>query len=313
MPDAAPVIEVRDLQKTFRLGLRRRKVEALRGVTFTVRRGEIFGFLGPNGAGKTTTIKTIVGLLRPDGGACSLLGRPAGDIDARRHVGYLPESPYFYDHLLPDEFMDLCGRLRGLPASTRKSRGAELLELVGLGAARDRPLRKFSKGMLQRIGLAQSLVGDPDVLVLDEPMTGLDPVGRKEVRDLILDLHRRGKTIFFSSHILTDVEALCDHVAIISAGKVVDEGTLESLLEQGGLLVDIDLHRVSDELRAELAGRAAEVVDDGGGACRVSIADPSRVDETLRLALDRGASVRAVVPRRETLENLFLRRALKKL
>jgi ABC-2 type transport system ATP-binding protein len=305
------VIQTRDLSKTFTLGFRRKKVKALRGVSFSVREREIFGFLGPNGAGKTTTIKIIVGLLRPSGGSCSLMGKPAGEIAARNHIGYLPEAPYFYDHLLPDEFMDLCGRLRGLDSKARRKRGSELLELVGLGAARDRPLRKFSKGMLQRIGLAQSMMGDPDLLILDEPMTGLDPVGRKEVRDLILDLRRQGKTIFFSSHILSDVETLCDRVAIVNQGRLVAEGSLSELLEPAGLMVDIELDSASEELEAQLEELSLELSREDPTRVRIEVKGDDLVEDVLRLAIDSGAKVRAVIPRRETLENLFLRSALK--
>ncbi len=304
------VIEARDLVKTFRLGFRMKRVEALRGATFAARRGEIFGFLGPNGAGKTTSIKVIVGLLRPSGGSCTLLGHPAGAIEARRRVGYLPESPYFYDHLLPDEFMDLCGRLRGLDAPTRRRRGVELLDLVGLGAARDRPLRKFSKGMLQRIGLAQALVGDPELLILDEPMTGLDPVGRKEVRDLIVALRKRGKTIFFSSHILADVEMICDRVAIVSQGRVVDEGSLAELLSPEVRLVDLELSGVDEALEARLREAAATFAREGD-LVHVSVRGEEDADGLVRAAVEAGARVRSVVPSRETLEALFVRHALR--
>ncbi len=257
------VIQVQDLTKSFRLGFRMKRVQALRGVSFAVRQGEIFGFLGPNGAGKTTTIKTIVGLLRATSGSCTLLGQPVGNIHVRRHVGYLPESPYFYDHLYPDEFMDFCGRLRRLPARERRKRGVELLETVGLGGARDRPLRKFSKGMLQRIGLAQCLLGQPKLLILDEPMTGLDPVGRKEVRDLILSLRQQGLTIFFSSHILSDVELLCDRVAIVHQGRVVDEGSLDQLLVPEERLVDIELEGVDEPIAERLRSHGVEGQSQG--------------------------------------------------
>jgi ABC-2 type transport system ATP-binding protein len=305
-----PIIETRDLKKTFYIGLRRRKIEALRGVDFRVNRGEVFGFLGPNGAGKTTTIKIIVGLLRPSSGDCSLMGHRAGDIESRRNIGYLPESPYFYDHLLPDEFMDLCGRLRGLPERKRRARSDELLEIVGLSGARDRPLRKFSKGMLQRIGLAQSLIADPELLILDEPMTGLDPVGRKEVRDLLVKLHGQGKTIFFSSHILSDVETLCDRVAIVNQGRVVDEGSLDDLLQPEGLFVDIELRDADEELRRALESVAVKI-ENKGATTHIAVRGDESVEETLELAIKGGARVVSLVPRRETLENLFLQRALK--
>jgi ABC-2 type transport system ATP-binding protein len=306
-----PVIETQDLTKHFLLGLRRRRVDALRGVSFSVEPGEIFGFLGPNGAGKTTTIKIIVALLRPTSGRCSLLGREAGDIEARRKIGYLPESPYFYDHLLPDEFMDLCGRLRGLSAKERTRRGGELLERLGLSGARDRPLRKFSKGMLQRIGLAQSLIGDPELLILDEPMTGLDPVGRKEIRDLILELRDKEKTIFFSSHILSDVETLCDRVAIVHQGRVVDKGSLTDLLQTDEVLVDLELADVDDETASALEALGARELTPSAGGLRLTVKGEGAAEEALRLVLERGARIISVIPRREKLEDLFLRRALK--
>ncbi len=304
------VIESNSLAKTFRLGFRLKKIEALRGVTFRVGQGEIFGFLGPNGAGKTTTIKIIVGLLRPSAGSCTLLGEPAGEIAARRRVGYLPESPYFYDNLLPDEFMDLCGRLRNLGAKERRKRADELLERVGLSDARDRPLRKFSKGMLQRIGLAQSMISDPNLLILDEPMTGLDPVGRKEIRDLILDLNRQGKTIFFSSHILSDVESLCHRVAIVNRGKVVAEGALDELLSPEVRLVDIELEGVGGDL-PEAISRECEEIHSDGEAVALTVKGEDGADRVIRAAIDEGFKVRAVSPRRETLEGLFVRSALK--
>ena len=179
-------------------------------MTFSVERGQIFGFVGPNGAGKTTTIRTLMGLIRPTGGAATILGHAIPSRAARAQVGFLPESPYFYDYLTVGELLDLAGRLFGVPRDARKKRADELIERVGLGRARTQSLKKFSKGMLQRAGLAQALMNDPELVVLDEPMSGLDPIGRKEVRDLILELRDQGKTVFFSSHILTDIEAIAD-------------------------------------------------------------------------------------------------------
>jgi ABC-2 type transport system ATP-binding protein len=306
---AGPSIEAVDLAKTFRLGFRMKKVDALRGASFSAAPGEIFGFLGPNGAGKTTSIKIIVGLLRPTRGSCSLLGGSPFDLEARRRTGYLPETPYFYDHLLPEEFMDLCGRLRGLSRQERRKRGGELLEVVGLASSKDRPLRKFSKGMLQRIGLAQALIGDPELLILDEPMTGLDPIGRKEVRDLIVDLRKRGKTIFFSSHILADVEMICDRVAIIDKGRVVAEGALADLLSPAVRLVDIELTSVSAELEERIR-KLADSVTVERGTHHVAVRGEEATSSVVRLAVEGGARVDAVVPKRETLEALFVRRAL---
>lgn len=304
------VITTTDLAKTFRLGFRRKKVEALRGVSFDVSEGEIFGFLGPNGAGKTTTIKIIVGLLRPTRGSCSLLGQPAGTNSVRADVGYLPESPYFYDNLLPDEFMDLCCRLKGVGRGQRSKKTDELLEVVGLGGIRDRPLRKFSKGMLQRIGLAQSMIGDPKLLILDEPMTGLDPVGRKEVRDLIVDLRRRGKTVFFSSHILSDVESICDHVAIVNKGKVVAEGDLKELLLPAVRLVDVEVSGGDRELPQAIVDECEEVRREGDHNF-LTIKGEGKCNEVLAALVEAGYQIIGVTQRRETLEGLFMRSALK--
>jgi len=229
----APILEVSDLFKTFRVGFFRRRVDAVRGVSFEVREGEIFGLLGPNGAGKTTTLKVMMGLISPTGGAVRIMGRPCSEPSARADVGFLPENPYFHEYLTPRELLDFYGRLGGLAAPKLQRRRDALIEQVGLAEAANRPLKKFSKGMLQRIGLAQALIGEPKLLVLDEPMSGLDPIGRKFVADLIADLNRRGTTILFSSHILSDVERLCHRVVILNRGVVVAEGRLADLVGEG--------------------------------------------------------------------------------
>jgi ABC-2 type transport system ATP-binding protein len=209
---------VKDAEIRYILGLLRKRVEAVKGISFDVRRGEVFGFLGPNGAGKTTTLKMLMGLVFPTAGRAEIFGLPVPSLAAKRRLGYLPESPYFYDYLTPEEFLDLAGALCYVPRAERRTRAARLMERVGLGHARGRPLRRFSKGMLQRVGIAQALMGDPELVVLDEPMTGLDPLGRKEIRDLILELRREGRTVFYSTHILSDVELTCDRVAMIFSG-----------------------------------------------------------------------------------------------
>ncbi len=228
-----PAIAVEGLSKTFRPPFRLKKVRAVRSVSFTVTPGEVFGFLGPNGAGKTTTIKVLTGLIRPTAGRVAVLGGPPTSIEVKARVGFLPEQPYFYDYLKPTELLDIFGRLFGMDRSTRHRRIHELLDLVGLAHAKDRTLRKFSKGMLQRVGLAQALLNDPDLLILDEPLSGLDPIGRKEVADLIASLKAGGKTIFFSSHILADIERLCDRVVILDRGEMKAEGRLDDLLAGG--------------------------------------------------------------------------------
>ena len=304
------VLEVEGLEKTFVLGLMRKKVAALRGVTFQARRGEIFGVLGPNGAGKTTTLKVLVGLIFPNKGRARVFGEPAPSQVAARRIGYLPESPYFYEYLRPIEFLDFYARLFGIPAAERRRRARELLERVGLGHALDRPLRKFSKGMLQRVGVAQALINDPELLILDEPMTGLDPIGRKDVRDLILDENRRGKTIVFSSHILSDVEMLCHRVAILHRGQVVDEGSLSTLLRPEVRRVEIELRDVPGEVLESLRKDGADVVVRPDGIVNVTVIGETFVAPILQAALGSGAQVVSLTPHRETLEDLFVRRAM---
>ncbi|MDD5306581.1 MAG: ABC transporter ATP-binding protein [Deltaproteobacteria bacterium] len=224
------MLEVKDLCKTFRIGFFRKRVEAVRGVSFSVGKGEIFGLLGPNGAGKTTTIKTLMGLIAPTSGTFRIMGEDGANTAVRRHIGYLPENPYFHEYLTPRELLDFYGRLSGLSRAEIAERRDALIEQVGLADAAKRPLRKFSKGMLQRIGLAQALIARPKLLVLDEPMSGLDPIGRKLVADLIADLNKGGTTILFSSHILSDVERLCHRVVILNKGVVAAEGRIEDLM-----------------------------------------------------------------------------------
>lgn len=303
------LIEVRDLKKTFRIGFFGRRVEAVKGVSFEVRRGEIFGFLGPNGAGKTTTIKMLTGLIKPTSGEAFLLGARVPSAEARRRLGFLPENPYVYPYLTPREFVLLCGRLSGLSGTRLTDRTQAMLAKVGIAYAADRPVRRLSKGMLQRTGLAAALVSDPELLVLDEPMSGLDPVGRKEVRDLILEERAAGRTIFFSTHILSDVEAMCDRVAILREGKVVVSGALRKLLRGDVLRTEVTLAGASEALceRFEEAGHKVKQRPD---VVVVEIEGENLVASVLREALDAGAQVLEVVPRRETLEDLFMRRAL---
>jgi ABC-2 type transport system ATP-binding protein len=226
-------IDVHDLRKTYRTPFARRKVEAVRGVTFGVERGHIFGFVGPNGAGKTTTIRMLMGLIRPSGGSATLLGHPLGSRAARFKIGFLPESPYFYDYLTVRELCDLAGRLFGMPHAARTRRADELIDKVGLGGARGLSLKKFSKGMLQRAGLAQALMNDPELVVLDEPMSGLDPNQAVEIRDLIKNIGRE-RTVVLSTHNLAEVQAACSRVLIISKGKIVADDTPDGLRDRAG-------------------------------------------------------------------------------
>jgi ABC-2 type transport system ATP-binding protein len=303
------IIQVRGLRKTFRIGFFGRRVEAVKGVSFEVRRGEIFGFLGPNGAGKTTTIKMLTGLIKPTAGEAFLFGARVPSAEARRRIGFLPENPYVYPYLTPREFVTLCGRLSGLSGTALVDRAASMLGKVGIAYAADRPVRRLSKGMLQRTGLAAALVSDPELLILDEPMSGLDPVGRKEVRDIILEERSSGRTIFFSTHILGDVETMCDRVTILRDGKAVVSGALRKLLRGDVLRTDITLAAVSDSLRRTFEGCGYRV-EPRADVVVVEIEGEKQVGDALRAALDAGAQVIEVAPRRETLEDLFLRRAL---
>lgn len=307
--DAA--VEVRDLFVNYRTPLRQQLMRAVRGVSFSVRRGEVFGFLGPNGAGKTTTIRVLMGLMRATSGSCSILGHPVPSRAARERLGFMPEAPYFYEYLTAREMIDLAGRLFGIDAATRRKRAGELLELVGIPHAADTPVRKYSKGMMQRAGIAQALINDPEVVVLDEPMSGLDPIGRKEVRDIIEHLRDRGKTVFFSTHILPDVEIVCDRVAIIAGGLLRDIGSLTELLEGKQLGTDVEF-RV-----------AADVTDDQLAPVRALAASLRRIDREVTAVLAPGADLNAflaavaaaggtitrVGPRGGALEDLFLEHA----
>jgi ABC-2 type transport system ATP-binding protein len=302
------VLEVEGLRKVFHIGFFRKRVEAVNGTSFRVNRGEIFGLLGPNGAGKTTTIKAILRLIFPTEGEIRLFGRSADDREAARRVGYMPENPYIYQYLKPREFLDLCGRLVGLSKSERQARSEEMIDKVGLRHAVDRPIGKFSKGMMQRIGLAQALLHDPELLVLDEPMSGLDPIGRKEVRDLLVEQRERGKTLLFTSHILSDVELLCDRIVIMQQGKITSEGQVHDLLETAGRHVEIRLSGASQALKDSLRSRGT-VVDGEGGHVTLRVEGQKSVDEVIRISNAAGARLDAMIPERQTLENLFLQKA----
>ena len=300
------VLEVADLHKTYRIGFMRKRVEAVRGVSFQVRKGEIFGVLGPNGAGKTSTIKTALRLIYPTRGEVKLFGESRWTRDTMARVGYLPENPYVYQYLKAEEFLQLCGQLNGLPRKERSSRVHEMIERVGLGHARDRRIGKFSKGMMQRVGLAQALLHDPEMLILDEPMSGLDPIGRKQVREVIQEEHRKGKTIIFTSHILTDVEMLCDRVVIINAGQVSAEGSLEDLLDTDSGGVEITLSFVPETLLEKYQKQYAKFRRLRQGCSFMVNGDPS---PTLRALVNDGARIEQVRPVRDSLEDLFVREA----
>jgi ABC-2 type transport system ATP-binding protein len=305
----AIALSVNGLAKTFRKPFTGKKVEAVRGVTFDVKGGEIFGFLGPNGAGKTTTIKMLTGLIAPTRGEASILGIRAPSPEAMGRVGFLPENPYVYAYLTPREFVTLCARLNDVPGAGLDARVVKVLERLGVAYAMDRAVRTMSKGMLQRVGFAAALVHEPELLILDEPMSGLDPVGRKEVRDIIVEEKKAGRTVFFSSHILSDVELLCDRICILQKGEIVVLGSLGDLLGATGHRFEVTLREASDDLVRELASMklAPRAM---GRATAFEVEGDAQLRAVLERALATGANVEAVMPKRETLEDVFVRRAI---
>jgi ABC-2 type transport system ATP-binding protein len=302
------VLEVQKLAKTFVKPFTGAKVEAVRGISFEVRRGDIFGFLGPNGAGKTTTIKMLTGLIFPTGGRATILGEHVPSPEAMGKVGFLPENPYVYPYLTPREFVSLCGRLNGLSGKHLTTEVERVLDRVGIAYAMDRRVGALSKGMLQRTGLAAALVHSPELLILDEPMSGLDPVGRKEVRDLIVEEARAGRTVFFSSHILSDVELLCDHVCILRKGEVVAGGSMKDLLGSSTRRTEITLVEVPEELANDLASLAASS-QRLGNSLVLDVQGDDSVRQVLERALAGKVRVESLAPKRETLEDIFVRKA----
>lgn len=302
------VIQTENLTKDYRAGFWRRRVRVLHDLNLEVRAGEVFGFLGPNGAGKTTTLKLLTGLIHPTAGSATVLGEPAGSVRVKARIGFLPENPYFYDYLTATEFLDYCGSLTGLPRTVRRDRARALLERVGLSGQGSLQLRKHSKGMLQRIGLAQALINEPAVIFLDEPMSGLDPIGRKEVRDLILQLREQGRTVFFSTHIIPDVEVVCDRVGIILAGRLVAVGRVEELLASPLEQIEVTASGLEPEAAAVLADRSVVPPVRSGERILIAVKGEEGLEQVLRAILQAGGRVHSVVPHRRTLEEVFLDR-----
>ncbi|HEX5704815.1 MAG TPA: ABC transporter ATP-binding protein [Pyrinomonadaceae bacterium] len=302
-----PIVEIDNLTKDYEVGFwRKRKVRALDGLSLTVEPGQIFGFLGANGAGKTTTLKLLMRLIFPTAGRASILGQDINDISMHQRIGYLPENPYFYDYLTPREFLDYSGQLFDLDSTTRKRRAEELLQRVNLDQKSwDRQLRKLSKGMLQRVGLAQALVNDPEIVFLDEPMSGLDPVGRREVRDLIASLRTEGKTVFMCSHILSDIEVLCDNVAILKQGRLAHAGSLDELRAQGSNQIEIVATGANETVLRESLGSDVQVLIDASGL-RIHIQDEKEIDAVIAAVRKANGKLVSVQPVRQSLEELFL-------
>jgi ABC-2 type transport system ATP-binding protein len=299
-------IETFDLTKDYDVGFfRQRPRRALDGLNLRVEKGEVFGLLGPNGAGKTTTLKILLRLVFPTSGTARILGRELDDVAMHARVGYLPENPYFYDHLSAQEFMNYAGELFGLRSPERRRRIERLLERLGLAESRDVALRKFSKGMVQRVGLAQALINDPELIFLDEPMSGLDPLGRREVRDLILGLKSEGKTVFFSTHILADAEVLCDRVAILDRGRLQGCGELREILRLRVAVTEIVLENPRGELLKEISPYARSVVQTGH-RIRLEVPVESDVSKVLALAIRNAAGIVSLNPVKMSLEDYFM-------
>ncbi len=306
------IIEIENLSKDYEVGFwKKKKVRALDGLNLKVEGGQIFGFLGGNGAGKTTTIKILMSLMFPTTGTARILGKDISDVKMHQKIGYCPENPYFYDYLKASELMNYFGELFGLDAAKRKQKTEELLTKVGLDEKDwNKQLRKFSKGMLQRVGLAQALINEPEIVFLDEPMSGLDPIGRREVRELIAELREKGTTVFMSTHILSDIEALCDNVAILRNGKLAATGNLSDLLTSGGEKQSFEItvkgvapENLKDSI-AEIAGAAFSAKPNGAN---INIFDEKDIEKVLQITRNAGGSLVSVQPVRQSLEELFVK------
>jgi ABC-2 type transport system ATP-binding protein len=300
-------LATRDLSKDYAIGFwRKRPYRALDRLTIEVEAGEVFGFLGPNGAGKTTTLKLLMQLVYPTSGSAEILGRPVGDLDAKRRIGYLPENPYFYDYLTAEELLRYFADLFGIRGAERRARVDRLLDEVGIGGERRLQLRKFSKGMLQRVGIAQALVNDPELVILDEPMSGLDPLGRRDVRSLILGLRDRGCTVFFSSHVLSDAEALCNRVAIIARGRLVTTGRLTDMLTLRARGWELVVAGASDAQIASFGSRIRRAIRISEGRYTLELPIEPPPEQILAELTAGGAHLASLNPIRDTLEDLFV-------
>lgn len=298
-------VETTNLTKDYAVGFwRKRPKRVLNGLSLQVETGEVFGLLGPNGAGKSTTLKILLRLVFPTSGAARILGKELNDISAHKRIGFLPENPYFYDNLTAEEFLNYAGELFSLSAPERRGRAVRLLDQVGLKDSANVQVRKFSKGMVQRLGIAQALINDPDLIFLDEPMSGLDPLGRREVRDLILGLKAEGKTVFFSTHILSDAETLCDRVAILNKGLMHGCGELKQMLAMGVASTEIVIESPNQELLDKLKPYSGYTVRTGEHV-RIEIKQESDVSQVIEKVLQSGVKVVSLSPVKMSLEDYF--------
>ncbi len=295
----AKAIEIKHLVKKYK------SVTAVNDISLDVYEGEIFGFLGPNGAGKTTTIKTLLGLIFPTSGETLVLGKPAGDIDVKDKISYLPESPYFYEHMSAREVVGFYGSLFGLSGDAKNKRVDYLLNLVGLQNAATKTLRAFSKGMLQRVGIAQALINDPKILFFDEPTSGLDPIAHRDIRNLILHLKEEGRTIFLSSHQLSDVEMVCDRVSILNKGKIRRIGHVEDLIAGGNVQIVAENVKAGDSARAQLKAMTSDIEEVGNKMVITASATTESKNRVLDWVRANGGDVLEVTQTRRTLEDIF--------
>src|ERR1044072_4587407 len=309
MSDNQAVIQLKNLTKDYQVGFwKKRTNRALDHLNLEVFKGEIFGFLGPNGAGKTTTLKLLMQLIFPTAGTATILGNSIDKPSARAQIGYFPENPYFYDYLSGRELLHYTAALFGIPQQPAQQRAEELLHQVGLNEdSAGRQLRKYSKGMLQRLGIAQALINDPEVIFLDEPMSGLDPIGRRDVRDLMLALRKRQKTIFFSSHILTDVEALCDRAAILNKGRLVKCGTVEELTGEKDSSIEIIAIGIAQPSYTRFSEAIPSLlsINQTPNGIHLLMKDETRCEEAIALIHDLGGKLVSIIPRKSSLEDFF--------
>jgi ABC-2 type transport system ATP-binding protein len=299
-----PILDVIHISKSFRLGFFLKKVKVLEDVSFKVFPGEIVGFLGPNGAGKTTTIRIINGIIFPGGGSIRIFDQEYMKISVKKRIGFLPEDPYFYHYLTGREFLDFYCQLFGYNTSQRKNRIKELLKLVGMESKADLQMRKYSRGMLQRLGMAQALINDPELVILDEPMSNLDPIGRRQMRDIILRLKEEGKTIFFSTHILSDVEMICDRVVIIVQGKIVSQGEISDLIKE-----KIDFYEIAfSGIPAKKTSRFGECISVRDDKCLIKVAGYPKMLKSVQFIEKNKGKLLSVNPQKMSLEDIFIKK-----
>jgi ABC-2 type transport system ATP-binding protein len=298
----AEALKITDLHKSFKTGFLFKKKKILKGINLEVDEGEVFGYLGPNGAGKTTTIKCLLGLIFPERGEISILGQPYLSLSAKERIGFLPENPYFYDYLTATEFLRFYSQLYQINKDQKGDRIEELIRLVGLEKSAHIQLRKFSRGMIQRIGLAQALLNEPSIVFLDEPLGGLDPLGRKEIRDIIIRLGHEGKTVFLSSHILQDIEMICDRVAIIVNGEIINSGKLQDLISEKIHFTEVILSGLEENRLRDLS----DSLTLSGDRIFLKVTDESKLEDILELVHTQKGKIHSLIPRTETLEDLFV-------